>query len=121
MLPEQAAEITDKSTIYERRFQAGQRDYLRSLITDELIEEHRKSPTGLHSEALERVLLYFRKAELAGKYAVYCTKPFESYRIVALSGMPGVPPRVVDDRTYDSIDEAYHAVFLRRINDLKAH
>ncbi len=23
------------------------------------------------------------------------------------SGLPGVPPRVVDDRTYDSVDEAY--------------
>jgi branched-chain amino acid transport system permease protein len=121
IIPEQAAEIVDKSAIYQRRFQASQRDHLRSLITDELIEEHRQNPTGLHSETLERVLLYFRKAELAGKYAVYCTKPFESYRIVALSGLPGVPPRVVDDRTYDSVDEAYHAVFLRRINDLKAH
>ena len=121
VLPEQAAEITDKSTIYDRRFQNQQRDHLRSLITDELIEEHRTNPTGLHSENLERVLLYFRKAELAGKYAVYCTKPFEYYRIVALSGLPGVPPRVVDDRTYSTVDDAYHAVFLRRINDLRAN
>jgi branched-chain amino acid transport system permease protein len=121
VLPEQAAAITDKSTIYDRRFQNQQRDLLRSLITDELIEEHRTNPTGLHSENLERVLLYFRKAELAGKYAVYCTVPFESYRIVALSGLPGVPPRVVDDRTYSTVNDAYHAVFLRRINDLRAN
>lgn len=121
VLPEQAAEIIDKSTIYDRRFQNQQRDYLRSLITDELIEEHRANPTGLHSENLERVLLYFRKAELAGKYAVYCTHPFEAYRIVALSGLPGVPPRIVDDRTYSSVNDAYHAVFLRRINDLRAN
>jgi branched-chain amino acid transport system permease protein len=121
VLPEQAAVITDKSTIYDRRYQNQQRDHLRSLITDELIEEHRANPTGLHSENLERVLLYFRKAELAGKYAVYCTVPFEAYRVVALSGLPGVPPRVVDDRTYTSVNEAYHAVFLRRINDLRAN
>ena len=70
---------------------------------------------------LFRSLLYFRKAELAGKYAVYCTVPFEAYRVVALSGLPGVPPRVVDDRTYTSVNDAYHAVFLRRINDLRAN
>ena len=67
------------------------------------------------------MLLYFGKAELNGKYAVYCTKPFEAYRIVALSGLPGVPPRVVDDRSYGTVNEAYHAVFLRRINDLRAN
>ena len=39
---------------------------------------------------------------------------------MALSGLPGVPPRVVDDRIYSTIDDAYHAVFLRRINDLRS-
>ena len=39
---------------------------------------------------------------------------------MALSGLPGVPPRVVDDRIYDDVDDAYHAVFLRRVNDLRA-
>jgi branched-chain amino acid transport system permease protein len=66
------------------------------------------------------VLLYFRKNELAGKYCVYTVEPFSRYRIVALSGLPGVPPRVVDDRIYSSLDDAYHAVFLRRINDLRS-
>ena len=93
----------------------------RSLITDDLIEEHRRNPTGLHSENLERVMLYFRKRDLAGKYCVYAIEPFKKYRIVALSGLPGVPPRVVDDRIYSTIDDAYHAVFLRRINDLRSH
>ena len=40
---------------------------------------------------------------------------------MALSGLPGVPPRVVDDRSYGLVNEAYHAVFLRRINDLRAN
>jgi branched-chain amino acid transport system permease protein len=66
------------------------------------------------------MLNYFRKAPIPDKYAVYCTKPFESYRVVALSGIPGVPPRVVDDRIYPSLDAAYHAVFLRRVNDLRS-
>ena len=90
------------------------------LITDDLIEEHRQSPTGLHSDSLERLMLFFRKSELAGKYCVYALEPFKQYRIVALSGLPGVPPRTVDDRVYTTIDDAYHAVFLRRVNDLRS-
>ncbi len=118
--PEEAPEIADKAQIYQRRFDHNQRAHLKSLITDDLIAEHRRNPTGLHSEELERVMLYFRKAELAGKYCVYAVKPFAKYRIVALSGLPGVPPRVVDDRVYPTVDEAYHAVFLRRVNDLRS-
>jgi branched-chain amino acid transport system permease protein len=89
-------------------------------ITPEIIDEHAAKPLGQHSDHLERMLNYFRKAPIPDKYAVYCTKPFESYRVVALSGIPGVPPRVVDDRTYPSLDAAYHAVFLRRVNDLRS-
>jgi branched-chain amino acid transport system permease protein len=66
------------------------------------------------------MLNYFRKAPIPDKYAVYCEEPFARYRVVALSGLPGVPPRVVDDKVYESLDSAYHAVFLRRINDLRA-
>ena len=121
VLPEEAPGIVDKSRIYLRRFDASQRTTLQALVTDELIEEHRGNPTGLHSADLERVLLYFRKSPLEGKYAVYCIEVFKAYRIVALSGMPGVPPRLVDDRTYTSVDDAYHAVFLRRINDLRSN
>ncbi len=43
---------------------------------------------------------------------------FSAYKIVALSGERGAPPRMVDDQIYTSIDEAYHAVFLLRVNDL---
>ena len=120
VLPEEAPDIRDKSSIYQRRFDNAQREHLKALITDDLIEEHRRNPTGLHSENLERVMLYFRKRDLTGKYCVYAIEPFKKYRIVALSGLPGVPPRVVDDRIYSTIDDAYHAVFLRRVNDLRS-
>jgi branched-chain amino acid transport system permease protein len=30
----------------------------------------------------------------------------------------GAPPRLVDDKIYDDINQAYHAVFLLRVNDL---
>jgi branched-chain amino acid transport system permease protein len=43
---------------------------------------------------------------------------FHAYKIVAFSGVRGAPPRLVDDRVYNDINEAYHAVFLLRVNDL---
>lgn len=118
IVPEEAAEIRDKQTIYYRRQDKQLRDYLKTLVTDALIEEHRAKPLGQHSEALERVLNYFRRAGVTDKYAVLAEKPFAAYRVVALSGKRGVPPRQVDDVVHTSMDAALHAVFLRRVNDL---
>lgn len=119
-LPQQAPEIADKSVIVGRVFERNLRDRLRGWITPEIIDEHAAKPLGQHSDHLERMLNYFRKAPIPDKYAVYCEEPFARYRVVALAGIPGVPPRIVDDKVYSTLDEAYHAVFLRRVNDLRA-
>lgn len=95
-----------------------QRDYLKDLITPEVIEEHRRQPLGQHSEALERVLLYFRRAKMEDKYALHSAGRAGPYKIIAFSGVRGVSPRLVDDREFGTLDEAYHAVFMRRVHDL---
>lgn len=120
VMPEEATEITDKQAIAWRRFDKRLRDRLKALITPELIEEHRADPLGQHSDALARVLNYFRRGEVADKYAILRDGPPDAweYSVIALSGHPGQPPRVVDDRRYASQDEAFHAVFLLRVNDL---
>jgi branched-chain amino acid transport system permease protein len=118
VMPEQAIEIADKQTIYERRFDAIVRAELKRLVTDQLIEEHRTTMGKRRSDALERVLAYFRRAAVADKYAVLAVKPFAEYRIVALSGRRGVPPRIVDDQVFKTPDEALHGVFLKRVQDL---
>ncbi|VFU08769.1 branched-chain amino acid ABC transporter permease [Methylocella tundrae] len=118
MLPEEATETKNKDLLYWRRYDKMQRDYLKALISPELIAEHERSPLGQHSEALERLLLYFRRAPQADKYAITVVEPFKAYRIVALSGHRGVAPRVVEDKIYASQNDAYHGVFLRRVQDL---
>jgi branched-chain amino acid transport system permease protein len=117
-LPEEATEINDKDALYFRRFDKMQRDYLKGLITPEVIEEHRRQPLGQHSEALERVLLYFRRAKMEDKYALHRAGPSGPFKIIAFSGVRGVSPRLVDDREFGTLDEAYHAVFMRRVHDL---
>lgn len=117
-MPEEASEVRDKQTLYVRRFDAVVRRRLRAAVTDELIAAHRRNPSGPHGDDLERLLNYFRRAAITDKYAILAVKPYAEYRIVALSGQRGVPPRAVDDKTYATPDEAQHAVFLRRVHDL---
>ena len=117
-MPEEAVDILDKNDIAHRRFDKRTRDALKPLVTPEVLEEHRLCPRGQHSDALMRLLNYFRVAGLEDKYALLAEVPFQRYKIIAISGVRGVPPRMVDDKTYGSVDEAYHAVFLKRCQDL---
>lgn len=110
----------DRARLCVQQFDARLRERLKTLITDDLIDEFRRAPTGPHGDALSRVLHYFRRASASGKFAIVAVKPFAEYRLVALSGRRGEPPKPVGNATYGSPDEAYHAVFLKRIDDLLA-
>ncbi|MGI9335287.1 MAG: branched-chain amino acid ABC transporter permease, partial [Gammaproteobacteria bacterium] len=117
-MAEEATEIRDKDLIYHRRFHKRLREQLKATITPELIEEHRLKPLGQHSDPLERVLNFFRRAPGDNKYALYEIEPNVKYRIIALTGQKGVPPREVDDRIFTDKNEAVHAVFLKRVQEL---
>lgn len=116
--PEQAAVVRDGSQPAWMNIDSKIREHVKSLVTDELIEEHRRRPLGQHSDALERVLHYFRRAPLAGKYVIVATKPFQEYCIGVHPGVRGQPVRLLDE-VYTSESECFHAVFLRRVNDLR--
>jgi len=109
---------SDRSLLVYARWDARMRESLRALINDGLIAEHRRQPLGQHSDALERVLNYFRRAPLTRKYVIVCTRPYAEWKIGELSGVRGDPPRIIDDRSFTSEAEAQHAVFLRRVDDL---
>jgi branched-chain amino acid transport system permease protein len=117
-LPEEATEIDDKDVLYRRRYDKMQRDFLKTLVCEEVIEEHRQKPLGQHSEALERLLLYFRRVPQIDKYAIRHDPRNKRYKIVAFSGFRGTSPRVVEDKEYATAEEAYHGVFRRRVYDL---
>ncbi|GAB5469372.1 MAG: hypothetical protein Kilf2KO_24020 [Rhodospirillales bacterium] len=102
--------------VYEH-FNAKTRIYLKSVINERLIEEHRKRPIGQHSEPLERLLAYFRRLPLSEQYAVK-REAGDSFRIVRLSGLRGRPPKMVDEAEHRTLEAAYHAIFLRQIDEL---
>jgi branched-chain amino acid transport system permease protein len=111
-------------TVVDRQLQvyadwdAKQRERIKALVTDELIEEHRAKPLGQHSDALERVLNYFRRQPQPGKYIIVATRPWEEYRIGVLSGVRGRPATILEDETFATEEEAMHGVFLHRVRDL---
>lgn len=118
MLPKEVIEIDDKDEVYRQYYDNMQRDYLKTLVCDEVIEEHKNNPLGQHSEALERLLHFFRSAPQKGKYAIQRDEQSNTFKIIALSGERGTPPRSVDNKGYETIEDAYHGVFLKRIHDL---
>jgi branched-chain amino acid transport system permease protein len=102
-------------------FDRALREQIARLLTPKLIEEHERTPIGPQSDQLARVLNYFRRAPIVGKYAVWAKGSFGPYRVIALSGARGQRPRVVDEQEYQRLEQAYHAIFLRRVADFRRH
>ena len=91
---------------------------LAALVSEELVEEHRRRPTGHHSPALAQVLAYVRQAPTAGKLAAYAVEPGRRWQVVRLSGEPGTPHDMADPARYASEDQVAHEIFLRRLDEL---
>ncbi len=111
--------VVDRQLQVYADWDAKQRERIKALITDELIEEHRARPLGQHSDALERVLNYFRRQPQTGKYIVVATEPWQEYKLGVLSGVRGKTTEILDDETFATEEEAMHGVFLRRVRDLR--
>jgi len=115
--------VTDKALHYYDRFDRALRAELRALATDEVVAEHRANPLGTRgrqSEALRRLLNYFRRAPQAGKYVVVAVSRWQEYRIGVLSGVRGVAPKLLDEPFFATEEEALQGVFAARVRDLFA-
>ena len=108
----------DRDRVYHERFDARLRAHLRTLVTPALIEEHCASPLGQHSDDLERVLNYFRRSPLDGKYALFELEANRRYKIVSFTSRSGGLPEDLDGTIYTDKNEAAHAIFLRRVDAL---
>ncbi|MCW5623113.1 MAG: hypothetical protein KIT73_00120 [Burkholderiales bacterium] len=74
---------------------------------------------GIHEDLLlNRVLLRMRTLPAKNKLVVICTKLEKEWRIGRLSGIRGVPPVFVDDRTFDDEQMVQHAIFLMRLDEM---
>ena len=110
----------DQGEVYRLYFDEKQREYLKTLVCDEVIAEHKAKPLGQHSEPLARLLHFFAHAPQAGKFAIRRSVRSNTFQIVALSGVRGVPPSPVGREEYERVEDAYHALFLMRVERLMA-
>ncbi|MSQ68119.1 MAG: hypothetical protein EXR83_07985 [Gammaproteobacteria bacterium] len=99
------------------RFQAQLKIAIRGLITPALVAEHRDHPQARHSDALARVVNFFRRPP---RYGLYSAVPLRQWQLIRLPIVPGAPPAPLDGPHYNSEAEAIHAVFLRHLADLQA-
>ncbi|MEI7992746.1 MAG: hypothetical protein WCH93_09990 [Actinomycetota bacterium] len=92
------------------------RERIAPLITDELIEEHRRNPIGLHSAALDAVLYFVRSDPTPHlpRLVVIIVTPAQEWAIGEHSRQKGVPI-LVRPAIYTSIEEIEHAIFLERL------
>jgi branched-chain amino acid transport system permease protein len=108
----------DRNRIAFARWDQRMRESLRPLITKKLIAEHKRGPVNIHSDALDRVLNYFRRPNLLDRYVIICTRPFKQWRVARMTGVPGEAPEFVEDRAYNSEAKAAHAVFLLKLEQM---
>jgi branched-chain amino acid transport system permease protein len=111
-------EIEEKDEIYRKHFVKMQAEVFKSLVSDEVIEEHKKTPLGQHSETLESLLLYFRHARTENKYAIKSDELSTTFKIVECTGMRKLSPHVVEDKEYETIEAACHGIFLKNVQTL---
>jgi branched-chain amino acid transport system permease protein len=112
--------MRDRQLEVTELFDRGARQRTAALLTEEVIAEHAANPSGPHGDALQRVLRYFRRAPIPGKFVIVAVRPWAEYRIAALTGARGTAPTLLDDGPYPSEAEAMHGVFLRRVEQLRA-
>lgn len=60
----------DRSKIAFARWDKRMRESLRPLLTRKIIAEHKRDPVGIHSDALDRALNYFRRPNMLDHYVM---------------------------------------------------
>ena len=116
-MPNESELPADKQLIYLAQFNTRTKVYLKSLITPELIEEHRLKPLGQHSDNLERMLNFFRRPP---SFGLYSSTACSEYQVIALPITPGAIPEPLYDVVFHDENEALHAVFLKHVENLRA-
>ncbi|WP_426289776.1 hypothetical protein ACN9MC_35325 (plasmid) [Ensifer adhaerens] len=107
----------DGNEICRAYFDKMTRRYLSRIISEEMIEEHRKAPSGRHSEALGRVLAYFRRLPASRQYQLRKASngKFGIVRMPTRRNARGSPVGV---DTFETVEAGYHGIFLLKLKDM---
>jgi branched-chain amino acid transport system permease protein len=112
--------VSDPTEAAYARADRRLRDQLGRMDLDALLEEHRQLPYGPHSDALARLLTYFRRAETSGKHVIYSEGDAGGWRIGRLTHRGDEPRIDLDTETvYPSSALAQQAVLEARVKTLR--
>jgi len=106
----------DQDSYVRDHFDRTTRRYLLSILSDSIIEEHRRYPAH-PSEPLSRLLAWCQRRPIDERYAVK-READGSFRLITFSGERGRGPAYCGEERFASYEEARHGVFLRHIKDL---
>lgn len=110
------SEGRDRDIDVREHFDRTTRQYLLSIVSEDLIAEHRRYPAH-PSEPLARLMAWCQRRPLEAQYAVKKERD-GSFSIVTFSGRRGTKPRPAGAERFDSYEEARHGAFLHHIRDL---
>lgn len=109
--------VIDKDLHVRDHFDRMTRRYLLSILSDDLIDEHRRGNLGHVSEPLARLLAWCQRRPLAEQYAVKAEAD-GTFKLIRLAGRRGQPPVYLSDERFATLQAARHGAFLRHISDL---
>jgi len=75
-------------------------------------------PWGPHDSDVQALVNAMRCAPVAGKFALQCLVPYESWVLVRLPLRRGLPMERVDERVFTALVDAERAVFAQRWESL---
>lgn len=107
----------DKDSEVRDHFDRMTRGYLRSVLSDELIAEHRRGDLGHVSEPLARLLAWCQRCPPGDQYAVKAESD-GTFRLIRFASQRGQAPVYIGDERYATLRAARHGAFLRHISDL---
>lgn len=117
MTDQDTAKHPDRDFQVRDHFDRMTRGYLRSVLSDDLIEEHRRGDLGHVSEPLARLLAWCRRRPPGEQYAVKAEAD-GSFRLVRFAPRRGQAPSYIGDERYATLQAARHGAFLRHVSDL---
>ena len=109
-------EERDQDIYVRDHFDRTTRRYLLSVLSDALIEEHRRYPAH-PSEPLARLMAWCQRRPIEERYAVK-KEADGSFRVIRFSGRRGAKPSYAGEERFASYEEARHGAFLHHIKDL---
>ncbi len=71
-------------------------------------------PWGPHDSTVQALVNAMRSAPVAGKFALQCLVPYESWVLVRLPRRRGLPIERIDERVFTALADAERAVFAQR-------